>query len=207
MALTSTSGGGTHPSTAGAAASLTDLVSRIRRQDPAAEEEFLARYWRGVTVIIRHACSDQALLEDVRQETFRVALEKVRAGAVRDPERLSGFIASLARNLIIQHFRRAEIRQVSRTEIADRDVVDRSPSQLQRLIVEENAAAVRQVLEELPSERDRQLLTRYYLRGEAKDEICAALALTSQHFNRVLFRARERYRELYSRRVGDAEGK
>ena len=87
-------GGDTDPSMAGAAASLTDLVSRIRSQDSAAEEEFLARYWRGVTVIIRHACSDQALVEDVRQETFRVALEKVRAGAVRDPERLSCFVAS-----------------------------------------------------------------------------------------------------------------
>ena len=32
-------------------------------------------------------------------------------------------------------------------------------------------------------------------------EVCAELGLTSDHFNRVLFRARNRYRELYRRRM------
>jgi RNA polymerase sigma-70 factor (ECF subfamily) len=52
---------------------------------------------------------------------------------------------------------------------------------------------------ELPSARDRQLLYRFYLGEEDKERICVDLKLTSLQFNRVLHRARERFRELYQR--------
>ena len=61
----------------------------------------------------------------------------------------------------------------------------------------ELAEIVRRVLSEMTSERDRQVLFRFYIAGDGKDAICRDLGLTSLHFNRVLFRARERYRELY----------
>jgi hypothetical protein len=35
------------------------------------------------------------------QETFRIALEKIRRGDVREPEKLSGFMGGIARNLVI----------------------------------------------------------------------------------------------------------
>ncbi len=63
----------------------------------------------------------------------------------------------------------------------------------------EDSAIIRQVIQELPSERDRQVLRRFYLEEDDKDAICADLNLTSLHFNRVLHRARERFRELYKK--------
>ena len=59
---------------------------------------------------------------------------------------------------------------------------------------------MRQVLDELPVERDRQLLRQFYLRQESKERICADHGLTSLQFNRVLHRARERFRELWNAR-------
>ena len=50
---------------------------------------------------------------------------------------------------------------------------------------------------ELASERDRQILFRFYIAEDEKEAICRDLRSASLHFNRVLFRARERYRELY----------
>jgi RNA polymerase sigma-70 factor, ECF subfamily len=55
------------------------------------------------------------------------------------------------------------------------------------------------VINELPSDRDRQILFRFYIAEEEKERICADLCLTGLHFNRVLFRARARYRELYEK--------
>jgi RNA polymerase sigma-70 factor (ECF subfamily) len=81
-----------------------------------------------------------------------------------------------------------------------------APSPLERLLDAEKVALVRQVVDELEPERDRQLLRRFYLGEEDKDVLCRDLGLTSQHFNRVLFRARQRYRELYERRVRGAAG-
>jgi DNA-directed RNA polymerase specialized sigma24 family protein len=72
---------------------------------------------------------------------------------------------------------------------------------LYQLLRKENADIVRQVLKEMHNERDIQLLFRYYLAEDDKEKICADLGLTTLHFNRVLHRARARYRELYEQAI------
>src|SRR5207253_245294 len=62
------------------------------------------------------------------------------------------------------------------------------------------AAAARRMLGEMPGERDRDLLVRFYLNDEAKEQICQELKLSQEHFNRVIFRARNRFRELLEHR-------
>jgi RNA polymerase sigma-70 factor (ECF subfamily) len=59
--------------------------------------------------------------------------------------------------------------------------------------------AVRALLAELPVPRDREILLRYYLEDEDKESICAGLGIDSAHFNRVLFRAKQRFAELVAR--------
>jgi len=76
-------------------------------------------------------------------------------------------------------------------------MVDPAPGPLENLLSVERAAIARRVLDELPAERDREILHRFYILEDEKDAICGDLGLTSLHFNRVLYRARERYRELY----------
>jgi len=55
--------------------------------------------------------------------------------------------------------------------------------------------------EELPTERDRQLLTRFYLDGTDKQQLCRDLGLSPKHFDRVLMRARSRLRTIIERRA------
>jgi RNA polymerase sigma-70 factor, ECF subfamily len=177
-----------------------DLVRRIVDGDRDAERELVERYWRGIRIVLGRSSRDRAALDDLCQDTFRIALEKIRRGDIREPERLSGFMVMLARNLAIEHHRRVA-RQAERLQ--ESAASDREPlgpaDPLERLLQAENAQVVRQVLAELPSDRDREILFRYYLAEEDKDRICADLGLSSLHFNRVLFRARARYRELYTR--------
>jgi RNA polymerase sigma-70 factor, ECF subfamily len=179
-----------------------DLVSRILAGDRNAEAELVERYHRGVTAIIRREVGGAVgAAEDLYQETFRIALEKIRRGDLREPEKLSGFVCAVARNLVIDYFRRASRRE-SLTEIEDAaPTPDPAPSQIDQLLQRERAAIVRQVIDELPSDRDRQLLFRFYIAEEEKDQICVDMGLTALHFNRVLFRARERYKELYLKAV------
>jgi RNA polymerase sigma-70 factor (ECF subfamily) len=183
--------------------SLTELVARIRSGDRDAEAELVRRYLRGVGIIVRQSCSDRSACEDLTQDTLRIAIEKIRAGAVRDPERLSGFVASLARNLVIEHARRTKGRESAGGEDAG-SIRDPAAGPLDRLLQDERDAIVRRLLDELPTERDRAILRRYYLDEQDKDEICAALGLTREHFTRVLFRARQRYRESLERQYGPA---
>src|SRR5262245_24029411 len=180
------------------------LARRLRAGDPPAEDELVRRYQRGVGAVLRRAGADAATAEDLSQETFAMSLRKIRAGEIREPERLAGFLCSLARNLAIEHFRKAGSRRTA--GLPDADFASAAPSPLDDLLKIERAAVVRRVLAELPSERDRQVLFRFYLGEEEKDRICRDLGLSSLHFNRVVFRARERYREIYLERTKTAGG-
>src|SRR5262245_7212584 len=94
------------PGDAGGPAS-EELVERIVRGDADAEARLVGRYARGVRMIVSRGTRDRAAVDDLCQETLRIALEKIRAGDVRDARRLPGFICAIARNLAIDHARRA----------------------------------------------------------------------------------------------------
>ncbi|HWN42020.1 MAG TPA: sigma-70 family RNA polymerase sigma factor [Thermoanaerobaculia bacterium] len=184
-------------------ASPADLVRRIRSGDPRAEEELIARFGEGLTFLLRRWTRGHSDAEDLYQETFRLGLEKVRRGEVRDPERLAGFLRSLARNLSIEHYRKAARRGSREEEIetaADVSNLDSGDTgQLGQLLRKEKVNLVRRLLEELGSERDRQILFRFYIAEEDKESIRSDLGLTAPEFNLVLFRARRRYKDLYER--------
>ncbi len=159
------------------------LVERIRAGEARAEEELVQRYCRGVSfMILEHG--GQAALEDLRQDTFRLALEKIRRGDVHKPERLSGFMCGLARNLTLDYVRRIKAHPETDIEPATQ-LADPAPSQLDHLLQKEKAQLVRQVLQKLRNPRDRQALFRFYLAEEDKEQICADLGLTSFQFNQV----------------------
>jgi hypothetical protein len=58
------------------------------------------------------------------------------------------------------------------------------------------ARSVRELIEELPGHRDREVLERFYLREEPRGSICESLNLTSLQLNQVLWRARRRFGEI-----------
>jgi RNA polymerase sigma-70 factor (ECF subfamily) len=178
---------------------LESLVRRIRAGETAAERELVERFSRGVRVILRAVARDAAAGDDLHQETLRVLLERVRAGEVRAPEQLPAFVASLARNLATRHYQRAR-KVVEDSTLRLARLEDQGPDPLERMSRAEEAQLVRQVLEELPVERDRELLRRYYLGQENKEQIQADHGLSSLQFNRVLHRARKRFQELWMAR-------
>ena len=61
---------------------------------------------------------------------------------------------------------------------------------------------VREAMAELRQPRDRQLLRRFYLGEEDKADLCQEYGVTPAHFDRVLYRARQRFGELLERRLG-----
>src|SRR5581483_854842 len=67
------------------------LVRAILQRAPGAEADLFRRYQGAVSSIACMAGAGQWTADDVLQETFRIAIEKIRNGEVRDPERLPGF--------------------------------------------------------------------------------------------------------------------
>lgn len=180
-----------------------DLVRRIQSGDPSAETELVARFSHGLLLMLRQLARNPALADDLHQETLALVLQKVRRGEVREPERLAAFIRSTARNLFIAG-RRKEARYSPIDEDQEpggpeRVFVDRGPAPSDRVLAEQEARRVRQLLGELRYDRDRQVLIRFYLSDQAKETICEDLEIEPERFNQILFRARERLREIWER--------
>jgi RNA polymerase sigma-70 factor (ECF subfamily) len=177
-----------------------DLVRRIQAGDSRAEAELVELYGEGVVFLLRRWTRDRDAADDLFQETFRTAIEKIRRGEVREPDRLPGFLRSLAKNLSTHYYRRAALRTERETPIETTwEPPDPAAGQLGTLLRQERIEIVRRLLAELNVERDRQILLRFYLREEDKESIRRDLGLSSAEFNVVLFRARRRYRDLFEK--------
>jgi RNA polymerase sigma-70 factor (ECF subfamily) len=177
-----------------------DLVARIGRGARDAEEAMVRRYGPGLLYLLKRRTRDTDLALDLRQDTFRVAIEKLRSSALDEPQHLAAYLRAVALNLWIAHQRKA----VRRATTVDSEAVEsaadsRESGPFENVSREQVRVAVGVLLEELGTPRDREILTRVYLRDEDKDDICVALGVDSNHFNRVLFRAKQRFRELLVR--------
>jgi len=176
-----------------------DLVRRIAAGDAAAEGELVLRYSRGLLYLLRRLGAPPELAQDLHQETLRIGLERLRRRGLDEPAGLAGFLRGTARNLIIAERRKNARRRTDADDEELAQAVHPAPSQLSAVLQDEEAETVRRLIGELPTDRDRQLLLRFYVAEEEKETICSDLGLDSLHFNRVLFRARQRFKELLER--------
>ena len=173
-----------------------DLVQRISAGDSAAEQELADTFRRGLSYMLRRLVKAPETSEDLLQDTLRIGLEKIRQGELRDPRRLPGFLRGIARNLVIAANRK-QARRPRHEELDEvPEPVDSAPDPLQLALREEDRQRVRQLLGELASSRDRELLVRFHLGEEPKEEICSSMGLTVKQFNVAIFRARKRFRQL-----------
>lgn len=185
-----------------------DLVARLARGERAAITEMDRRYRRGLVFLIRRRTGDAELAEDICQETLITAIEKLcpRDGrtvqGIEKPESLGAFLRGIALNKLTGAWRKAT-RQATApdSEVVDR-AVDESEGPIASIAAEQTRAAVRSVLDELPVPRDRDILISVYLRDEERESICQRLGVDAEHFNRVLSRAKKRFREAVERADG-----
>ena len=172
-----------------------ELVARITGGDRSAEACLVDHFSHGVGYLLRHLTGDRAVAEDLHQETFRIVLEKLRRGELREAEKVAAFIRGTARNLVLAERRRRQ-RQRQQGSAPEEPADEGQPSALGRMIAAQDRRLVRQLLRELRLDRDRELLLRFYIAEEPKAAICASLGLSVRQFNVAIFRARQRFRRL-----------
>lgn len=182
-----------------------ELAERILRGDPRAEAILMAKFEPGLLMMLRRLTrGDVALAQDICQDTLVVLLRRLRTTALDDPERVAAFAAQIARNLAIAAHRKFLRRRTRPSDEHTARVEDPAEGPTRRLERETTASAVAEILAELSTERDRDVLRRFYLEEEDRERICADLGLTESHFNQVVFRARRRMREILERRGVEA---
>jgi RNA polymerase sigma-70 factor (ECF subfamily) len=183
-------------------ATAADLVERIRQGDVMAEEQLARRYGPKLEYILRRHAREPSLAADLRQEALIVVIERLRETGLEEPDKLAAFLHQTAVNLALGEARTYYRRNTwPNSEALDRAATS-EPLIADRIEREELARLVKRLLDELNQPRDRDILRRFYLGEEPKESICATLELTAAHFDRVLYRARKRFREILENRIG-----
>lgn len=179
------------------ASELAALAARIRLGDKVAEHELGARYLRAIRAIVRRHCRpNEAQIDDIAQDVLADILKRLRAGLIDDPQALPHYL-----QLAIRHSCTAFYKREQKMQTDAPDVEDAAPGSdpLDFHVRQQRARLLRELLDELPVARDRELLRRFYLLEETRDSVCAQLGIDTGHFHRVIHRARERLRQVMDR--------
>ena len=171
------------------------VLSAIGAGQPAAETALVRQYSRGLLLMLTHRCGDVELAADIHQDTFMVVLTRLRKKPLDKPEQVKAFIHTTAVNLFINHYRKEKRHNTWADADAVEVAVDPAADQIQRLEKSETAKIVHAVIKELPAERDREILWLYFIDEQEKPSICTQLDLSTEHFDRVLYRAKQRLRQ------------
>src|SRR5690242_14641125 len=167
--------------------------------DPVSHLAAVYRDFPGLRALILRRVRDQDLAADILQDAAVTTLEKLRSGEIAHPENVGGFLYRVALNHLRNHRRKDRTSLSSSDALEELKAAEDDPDWA-RVGHRQWASTARSMLEEMPASRDRDLLMRFYLNDEAKEQICRDLHLSHEHFNRVIFRARNRFRELLAQR-------
>jgi RNA polymerase sigma-70 factor, ECF subfamily len=155
-------------------------------------ERALVREYPGMTLMLLRHARDAQLAADILQDAIVTTLAKLDQGTVFPTPKIAGFIFHTALYHLRNHYRRELWR--SNGSAPMQEPVSNIASLEDQSQRDANARTVRRVLHGLGSSQDREVLVRFYLDEQSKQEICAALGLAEPDFNLVIFRARERMR-------------
>jgi RNA polymerase sigma-70 factor (ECF subfamily) len=171
------------------------------------QNQLYVRYRRPLLQVFLHRRIARDAAEDLLQRTFLQAIKKIRTEGLDDPSNLGGYLYRTACKLATAYWRG----ELSRRHDNDRELLsnlkDEALSLEERLDHEQLAKCVRELMGQLPVQRDREVLERYYLREEPRTAIRESLQLTDMQFNQVLWRARQRFGDILRRHglvAGDA---
>jgi len=177
-----------------------DLVERIRCGHTDGMAELYHLFSKGIRFYLCRQLGAQEL-DDKVHDTFVVVVQAIRRGELREPQRLMGFVRTIVRRQVAAyidkavHTRREQMDMESTVRIADpRGNPEEAAMFRQRVEM------IRRVLAELPS-RDREILTRFYLREQSQDQICKEMSLTETQFRLLKSRAKSRFGELGKKKL------
>jgi RNA polymerase sigma factor (sigma-70 family) len=83
-----------------------ELIQRFIKGETSCFDQIINRHKSKVFAYISLYIRDQALAEDLFQDTFMKVIQSVRAGKYQDNGKFISWVMRIAHNLIIDHFRR-----------------------------------------------------------------------------------------------------
>ena len=160
------------------------LVRRaVRLRDQQAFADLLRRHQERILLLQRRLTGERSLAEDLAQETFLRAWEKL--GSYRGPDRFGAWLASLSYNVFRAHWRRSR-RQRQEVALGDLDPAARE--------TEEGALADLERLLAVLHRDDQVMLVLTYAYGLSTPEVAEVLEKPAGTVKARIHRAKKRLR-------------
>jgi len=180
-----------------------EVVALARQGRETAYRELVRRYERPVFSLIFRMVRDQAMAEDLAQETFVKVLNALES--YRPEYKFSSWIFKIANNVAIDQLRRRELDTLSldgapgartqdEVEATALEAVDRSETPLAELESRELGALIERAIGRLRPEY-RSCIVLRHVEGRSYEEIAEALDLPLGTVKTYIHRARLELRE------------
>lgn len=169
------------------------LINKIQTGDQRAEAEFVEACLSQLMLILHRCTQDPDVASDCCQKTLLITLNKIRAGGIRKPQSILAFLKRTVSNVVITHHRTENRYKNLGDQVCHLpDLVENSvPLEIDSEITKR---LLKKLLNQLTIPRDRDILQRFYLYEENKSSICWDFGIKPEHFDRVLYRAKQRVR-------------
>lgn len=174
----------------------TSLVEGILAADEGSMERLFGLYKRGLVYFFARQFGPQDA-EDLAAETLTLVCEAIRARSMRDPDRLSGFVMTVARRLGVRivHERtesRRRERSIDHDPVVVSEILTSVESPENALIKTQQHNLMLSVLRAL-STRDREVLERFYLHEQSPEKIQAEMGMTETQYRLTKSRAKAKF--------------
>jgi RNA polymerase sigma-70 factor (ECF subfamily) len=176
------------------------VVDQIRAGDPAGEEALYQNLAAGARLFLQRRLG-AADVEDRVHNVFVIVVEAIRRGELREPERLMGFVRTVLNRqlgLAISGLVRTREHLIRLDSAHHLTATDPSPEEHALSI--QKVALMKQALKEM-SDREFDILMRFYLREQPPEQIQSEMHLTPTQFNLLKSRAKAKLTELVRQKL------
>lgn len=176
-----------------------DYVDRLTKGDAQTESHFTTYFGSLLLIKLRGRLRSPQLVEDARQETFLRVLNVLRnKGGIQHAERLGAFVNAVCENVLSETYRAsARFQQTPENTV---EPADDTASAEAQCLTEERKNAIRRVMADLAMP-DQQILRKYFLEEQDKDEICKEMGIDRDYLRVRLHRALTRIRAALQRQT------
>jgi len=143
-----------------------ELINSFMSGDQSSIEVLISRYKDKVYTYIVMIVKNQALAEDLFQDTFIKVVRSMNEGRYKDNGKFLSWVLRIAHNLIIDHFRKAKQMNVINKDDYESDIFNRL--ELSEKPVEDEminfqiTQDVKKLINELPEDQKEVIMLRHY---------------------------------------------
>ena len=174
------------------------ILERVNQSNDSGLEELYQALQGFRAYLCRHIGRDNG--EDAYHDLILDLVKQIRRGCVREPERFPGYVRVIVQRKLMEQFRSVIRARNTEKPVDSMVIADRSADIEGGMIRRQQIQVASKVLTELTA-RDRDILTRFYLKGERPEAIQAAFHMTPTQFRLIKSRAKARFTHLCQARL------